>query len=171
MAGWNTSFLLGRPIFRVYVSFRERIYFKSWEYLRKNMGLDEIGGQLVSCPEVVAMTTNHTKKTPQKQLKWLLLWCRVHCEVVFVSCKTFCGGDDVCFLSCFSRWYDLRFLHVFVVCFVLFVVAFVCVVWFVLFWGLRICPKIHPMVSYYHTPKKFNMDTKNDGLENVSQFQ
>ena len=27
MDGWNTTFLLGRPIFRGYVSFRERAYF------------------------------------------------------------------------------------------------------------------------------------------------
>ena len=33
------------------------------------MGLDEIGGQLVSCPEVVAMTTNHTKKNTTKTTK------------------------------------------------------------------------------------------------------
>ena len=47
MDGWNTSFLLGWPIFRCYVSFRECIY-SIWKYFQ--WFIQGIGGPILGTP-------------------------------------------------------------------------------------------------------------------------
>ena len=55
MDGWNTTFLLGRPIFRGYVSFREGIYIYIFFFWGEKKG--KVLGLLAEVVIVLAVQT------------------------------------------------------------------------------------------------------------------